>query len=324
MKGVALRFGPDLVEEAVFLVIHAGMVDRRLTARIERRRGRVYDLPSARDRETGFMTAAMDAFTGIGLDRVFRETLAGLPNLSALAELRVMKARSPADEHADLFVRSDLSNENHQSGVVWLLVDRFREPETMRRFLQRELLHLSDMLDERFGYNPDAVPNNRSPGRQNLFRDRYRLLWELSVTGRLERSGKLPAGTVDSLRPAFDRVFGALEAAEREESFQRVAGDECPRHELLVTLAGREPSGVGLGKDQDTPRRGEACPLCQFPTFDWMEPPSSIAVEVAAAIQATFSSWQPSDGICCRCHEVYELGAAQRPPDPPTRGEFRA
>jgi len=324
MKGFpALRFEPDLVEEAVFRVIHAGMVDRRITARIERRRNRIYDVPSARDREAGFMTAAMDAFTGIGLDRVLRETLDELPNLSALTELRVMKARSPADEHADLFVRSDLSNEN-QSGVVWLLVGRFLEPETMRRFLRRELLHLSDMLDERFGYNPDAVPNDRSPGRQNLFRDRYRLLWELSVTGRLERSGKLPAGTVDSLRPAFDHVFGALEEAEREKDFQRVAGDECPRHELFVTLAGREPNGAGLEKDQDTPQRGEACPLCRFPTFDWMEPPSSIAAEVAAAVQVAFSSWQPSDGICRRCHEVYELRVPRKQPDPPTRGELQA
>jgi len=324
MKGVALRFEPDLAEEAVFRVIHAGMVDRRLMARIERRRGRVYDLLSARDRQAGFMTAAMDAFTGIGLDRVFRETLAGLPKLSALVELRVMKARSPADEHADLFVRSDRSNETHQSGAVWLLVDRFLEPEAMRRFLRRELLHLSDMLDEGFGYKPDAVPSNRSPGGQNLFRDRYRLLWELSVAGRLERSGKLPEGTVDSLHPAFDRVFGALGAAERERVFQRVAGDECPRHELLVTLAGCEPSGVGLGKGQNMPRRGGSCPLCRFPTFDWMEPESSIAAEVAATIQATVSSWQPSDGICRRCHEVYELRAARRPPDPPTRGELQA
>jgi len=316
---VPLWFEPGLAEEAVFQVLHAGQVDGRLAARIRRRRSRIYNLPQGDERDTAFVTASLEAFRGLALERVFQETLDELPKLSALAELKVMKARSRPDEHAELLVREEGGNGGGvplRRGVVWVLVSRFLEPETTRHFLRRELFHLSDMLDERFAYRADAIPRDQPPALQSLFRDRYRFLWELTVVGRLERSGRLPAGSLETLRNACDRVFASLEAHDRSELFQRVADDDQPEHERLTALAGLASHEGPRSQPPAHSRRGGVCPVCGFPTSDWVDSPESIPLPVRNAVLRSVPHWEPAWGICRRCHELYESRAGQ-PTAPP-------
>lgn len=311
-----LRFEPRLVEEVVFRAIHTGRVNRRLAARIQRRRDQAYDLLPGEDRDAAFSAVALEAFRGLELDRVFRETLDEFPLLSAIAEIRVRAARSRAEEHAELFVRNDeTANKHIRRAVVYVLVRRFLEPAATWHFLRREFLHLSDMLDERFAYRPDSIPRDRSPAWQNLFRDRYRLLWELSVVGRLERCGRVPAGSLDNMRPTFDQVFGALETYRRGEIFRQIGSDDAPTHTRLVELAGCGSTEAGSEAHRSKtgatdPSRGSGiCPVCRFPTFDWVETPQSIASEVLAIIRGSVPTWQPENGVCRRCHELCEFRA---------------
>jgi len=305
-----LHFEPQLVEEVVFRAIHAGRVPPRLAARIQHRRDQAYDLPPGEDRDDAFSALALEAFRGLDLDRVFREMLEEFPLLSALAEMRVRRARSRSEEHAELFVQDDdAADQQMQRAVVLVFVSRFLEPEATRGFLRREFLHLSDMLDERFAYRPDSVPQGRSPAWQNLFRDRYRLLWELSIAGRLERRGGVPAGSSDALRPTFESVFGGLAKDRREEIFRRVGSDDHPRHALLVECAGQDSVGAGTNQGPDQFQGSGVCPICRFPTFDWMETPQSIAPSVVKIIRESAPAWQPESGICSRCHELCESRA---------------
>lgn len=71
--------------------------------------------------------------------------------------------------------------------------------------MRRELLHVADMLDERFGYVRETFSGE--PSRQNLQRDRYRVLWDTYVAGRLDREQFGVNGEKDRLERAFGRVF---------------------------------------------------------------------------------------------------------------------
>jgi hypothetical protein len=56
--------------------------------------------------------------------------------------------------------------------------------------------------------------------------------------------------------------------------------------------------------------QGSPCPLCKFPTYNWVDDPESICDEmVIEAIQIDFPDWESKDGGCDRCIEVYELRA---------------
>ena len=56
--------------------------------------------------------------------------------------------------------------------------------------------------------------------------------------------------------------------------------------------------------------QGSPCPLCKFPTYNWVDDPESICDEmVIEAIQIDFPDWESRDGGCDRCIEVYELRA---------------
>jgi hypothetical protein len=55
---------------------------------------------------------------------------------------------------------------------------------------------------------------------------------------------------------------------------------------------------------------GSPCPLCKFPTYNWVDDPESICDEmVIEAVKIDFPGWESKDGACDRCIEVYELRA---------------
>ena len=60
---------------------------------------------------------------------------------------------------------------------------------------------------------------------------------------------------------------------------------------------------------------GDACPLCRFPTHQWVlaTVPTDAGrgfvagdAEVLARIDAHYENWKPSYGVCERCYERHE------------------
>ena len=65
-------------------------------------------------------------------------------------------------------------------------------PAALLTFLRHELLHLADMLDPAFGYQPVLPPAAVESVPAHVLRERYRVLWNTSVDGRLTRLGLAP------------------------------------------------------------------------------------------------------------------------------------
>ena len=73
---------------------------------------------------------------------------------------------------------------------IKLIPRRFYDP-ALTRYCRHELMHISDMLDPVFGYDPDTKVG-QNPGEETLILHRYRMLWSLSVDSRLTAAGKEP------------------------------------------------------------------------------------------------------------------------------------
>ena len=59
------------------------------------------------------------------------------------------------------------------------------------------------------------------------------------------------------------------------------------------------------------PLPGTTCPLCGFPSFDWLEGEGN-GDEIVNMIKADFPDWSAHDGVCSRCAEFYQSRAGQR------------
>jgi hypothetical protein len=167
------------------------------------------------------------------------------------------------------------------------------------------------MLDPRFGYAPGlGAAGGGAPDA--LLRERYRVLWDTAIDGRLQRLGRAPAGARDArlreFTAAFPMLGGGVEAA-----FERFFGAESLTHAELARFAaapGRSP-----GRDAGRAWPGEACPLCRLPTHDFEGDAGRLPGEVRERIRRRHPRWRPADGLCRQCADLYQA-AATSPAEP--------
>jgi len=55
-------------------------------------------------------------------------------------------------------------------------------------------MHLADMLDPAFGYERNLSAAADGPSAENIVRDHYRVLWDVTIDGRLARHGVASSG----------------------------------------------------------------------------------------------------------------------------------
>jgi len=246
MRELVVECEPRLVEEAVFLAVRGRPVEREF----RKERDSLYDVNDPEAREASFRAFHAGWFEQLGLGQVIEAALLEQPSVAAkIGRCLVACARSSRDEGAELFV----SSENGAAGphrrlvVIRLRPETLTIPERLRLFLRRELLHVADMLDPAFGYEPRLASSPAGPGHTQLRRDRYRVLWDAFVDGRLVRLGWAPVTIRAERLEDFERAFPGL-GERMEASFERFFGDGALTHAELAAFAA----------DPQTALRGEA------------------------------------------------------------------
>lgn len=194
----------------------------------------------------------------------------------------------------------------------------------MSVWFRHELQHIDDMLDPDFGFDKSLAPGGSTDAARNLHRDRYALLWAISIDARMQQRGRAPESLKAKRRVEFARAFGFDHASQADEPFDHLWGSmlsERLTHAGLLELARvglTPPANQNETKSRtSTPNPGAACPLCKFPTFDWM-PPQDMPEGLAASVRVDFQRWNPQDGICVRCAEIYRPACESGP----NRGGF--
>ena len=235
-----LACAPDLVEEAVLLAERTMSTTERQTFR--RERNPLYEIADGDLREERFRVFHARWFARLGLHRPIEEAVAGAAGLSArVAEGRVLRAVTRQDEGADLV------DQVSGSAIVRVLVIRLRpaallEPAAVRAMLGHELLHVHDMLDPAFRYER-SLRVDAGPLTETVLRDRYRVLWDATIDGRLTRAGAVGDVVRSARWREFEAVFPMLGGGARA-AFDAWFDRDRPTHDDLLAFA-RRPTPMG-------------------------------------------------------------------------------
>jgi hypothetical protein len=233
-----------------------------------------------------------------------------------IKEVTVKRAINKVDEGSNVL--------NRVSGnpiiEMRVLASRFSNPEEAQEldaFLIHEFMHAKDMVDPEFDYEDAFIPGN--PSVKNLITARFRLLWNMYVDSRLARMGVVSVLPKEARYREFDNFYRKIPEKQRKGIFEGLWKTEKLTHEELLSMATDLDTlmskyvdpGEMTDEDKDYIHlQGSPCPLCKFPTYNWVDDPESICDEmVIEAIQIDFPDWESRDGGCDRCIEVYELRA---------------
>ena len=201
-----------------------------------------------------------------------------------------------------------------------VLASRFSNPEEaldLDAFLIQEFMHAKDMVDPEFDYEDAFIPGN--PSVKNLITSRFRLLWNMYVDSRLARIGVVSILPKEARFREFDNFYRKIPDKQRRGIFEGIWLTDKFTHEELLSMATDldtlmskyvDPGEISEEERDFIHLQGSPCPLCKFPTYNWVDDPESICDEmVIEAIQIDFPDWESKDGGCDRCIEVYELRA---------------
>jgi hypothetical protein len=296
-----LRYDEDLVEAAVFLCASGRRsgVPALQIARFQREREKPYAIPDPDERNAAFFKLHLDWFREWGLERDLANSLKEFPQLAQrLNLLAVRKSRGKSDEGAELYV----NEAGQRTGILALRPERFVQDAALRDYLRHEFTHLHDMVDPNFGYSPVLELPALNAAQQRLARERYRLLWDITIDGRLTASGHAPMSARDKYATTFGRGYSFWPAEKQAETFEALWDNSTPSHANFLSLIA-DPRGL---REAHRPAPGASCPLCDFPTFSWTDA-ETLSPEITARIAAEFPSWSPEQGLCGRCRETYEV-----------------
>jgi len=307
-----IEYDPKLIEQAVFLACRQ---DRQMESKLHAATDPLYTLTDRRAAEAKFQEVYAGFFTSLELDSILTTLLSERPLIEMhVGRCIVHQAVRRKDESAELFVKETgrSTDPNTRTLIICLCPASLIAPDGLAYWLRRELLHTSDMLDERFAYRSEALDG--LPARQNLIRDHYRVLWDIFVQGRLSREGNAEETYTRRLSAMFQKAFSDHEG-DWPAVFQRVFRDPGLTHRQLLDWAGQpETLFDEQSARQQAPTRpspGGECPLCGFPTYDWFGFQTDRADSLAEAILASRPDWHRQSGACRQCAEIYAAVAAQ-------------
>jgi hypothetical protein len=297
-------YDATLVEAAVALAVRGHGLESRY--RVERERCYWHD--DAEERASAFTRLHGRFLAALELEAPIAEALAAHPSVAAgIERVAVVQSPSPREEGADLFARRDRSRGARHAVGIALTPETLAKPSRLRMLLRREVLHLADLLDPEFGFDPEALARRVGPVATHALRERYRALWRVSVEGRLERDGA--PGDLD--RPAcrswLARCFPRLTGGELDALLARVHDGPRPTHEVLLDLALGGGRSSPDGSQVSMP--GSPCPLCRMPTCAFEPIPLALPRQALDALSADFPTWRPDLAPCVQCADIYRARA---------------
>lgn len=303
------EFEAVLIEEALLLRFDAHPEERIFRSE----RNPIYELADAEQREKRFRDLHAQWFVRLGLGRPILEALSEYPSiLRAVRSCRVSATVGAEPETADLHDLYDSRGQEEGPHTVVLLrirPARLLEAAGLRAWLSHELMHIADMVDPDFGYQRAFPPAEGGPAYANRVRERYRILWDTWIDGRLFRRTKLGEPAREQRREEFLRAF-ARRGTDAESEFSRLFASERETHAGLLTLASEPGEPLALPAENDRPASARICPLCRFPCFDWLDGSSQPVLGLEGDIRSDFPNWHPSDGLCQQCADLYRARQA--------------
>ncbi|MBI4431834.1 MAG: hypothetical protein HY587_09015 [Candidatus Omnitrophica bacterium] len=258
-------------------------------------RDRLYEISSLEEREAAFRTFYERAFVDTGLRRIFDEVISEFPFLNQLQVTIIVKpAHTRKDEEAELF-----HDDSQLTVLIAIQPFRVMDRDYLQAFLRHELMHVSDMLDPDFHYDPAVkLPALNDPD-ENLIRERFRVLWALYVDARINRKGCRPFWPMEKYKRDLEITFRFWTQEERNVVAERLLSTDRLTQADLIHWATdtRLTKTIGEG--------GLICPICRLPTHAGITESITRHTEIIQAIRSDRTDWDVSMGICPQCFDLY-------------------
>jgi len=301
MEEEFLHFDPQLIEEAVFIALK----NSAEAASFHTERAPLYEILEVDEREQRFGALYRYWFKRLNLTDVIVQALREQPILTSEAgSCIVLRSLSKLREGAELLVSANIRGASRAGRTIRLLLcpESLLDGPTLLTFLRHELLHVVDMLDPAFGYEPELPRMEGGPAYDSLLQERYRTLWDSSIDGRMVRRGWLAESVRAQHLSNFGSVFPML-GEETENYFSRFFDGNFHTHSGFVSFAVK-PETVRSNTAQ-AHEPGSRCSLCGFPTHAFEPVPAELPHEVMSEIWSDFPNWRPTDGLCVQCADLY-------------------
>jgi len=187
--------------------------------------------------------------------------------------------------------------------VIRLTPELLIQPQNLLPFLRHELMHIVDMLDPDFGYKPELPKSDIGATYDRLLRERYRVLWDTTIDGRLVQKSWLNPEVKSRHWLNFKQAFSGPEA-DLENIFSFFFNNQRPNHAELVSFA--QSSESWFINTLPDPHPKGLCSVCQFPSFHLEKTITKLSPQTIIRIQDDIPGWQPEQLICQQCADVYE------------------
>ena len=317
-KTLEIDYDQQLVDDIVYkgLAKQEASGDLALYKEYHEKRDAIYEMEEE-SRPRKFRELDSDFFNRLGCDVYIKEIFDEYPDIKEKIEsVHVRRATTRQNEGSNVV-------DEGRKVIIRLYPEIFIEGiNEIRRVIRHELMHVSDMMNSKFEYdvNEEFSP---SPMEERIMRDRYRLFWDISVDGRLVNKGLETTATREERKREFDSFFSKIPEDSREVIFTKMWEAEEPMtHNMMVELSKDTNKVLALAAGSRSvdelveetkelgPLPGTTCPLCGFPSFDWVEEAAKDE-ETAKVISEDFPDWKPQDGVCSRCAEYYKIKAGK-------------
>jgi hypothetical protein len=301
-----IELQPLLIEEAVARV----MANHAAASLFWQERERLYENTAGESREAAFQNFYESWFHRLGLIAPLRQVFELWPMLTKdTSRCLLIKARGQKNLGAELYMtaaESGLQERERRTIVVQLTPELLSQSQPLLEFLRHECLHLVDMLDPHFGYEPHFPTSEAGPAYDHFLQSRYSVLWDISIDGRLRQRGWLPPAAREKHLKNFKRAFQG-EEEKLSQTFAHFFDQNSHTHRELVEFA-RHPEKWLAGEAAETSSKGR-CAICHFPTFHLIDP-SVLGAKLNAKIREHYPDWNASQLICRQCADLYEARVA--------------
>jgi hypothetical protein len=310
-KSYCVEYHPQLVEEAVLRLIRGHPKEDLF----RKERNRIYEFTHSEEREEAFQQLHERWFNHLNLGEPVQQVFKLWPILiTSTHRCLFIKARSTKEMGADLYLarvkrdRPELSRRDRVI-VVQLTPELLCQSPQFLTFLQREMLHVVDMLDPHFGYEPDFPKGPLGPSHR-VFQERYKILWDITVDGRLYKKGWLPFSVRETHKMLFSRTFPSLQGEKLESLFSYFFDHAPHTHQELLSFAQNPEKWLAGTTDiergfKSIPSSKGWCALCRFPSFQLINA-VDLSIDLLAQIQQEHPTWNPQEPICWQCKDLYE------------------
>ena len=242
-----IRFQPALLQEVIdsFIEKTEREGDPTYYKEFHELADPIYEKFTLDDREAEFKKLYQYLFGIWGFSDIIRDAFNEFPELKQRVGIVLVKGVLKEDqEGVDVLrkwgsVEHDLAKQFEEKGLkgvgIKLIPRRFYDP-ALTRYCRHELLHIHDMLDPAFGYDPDTRVG-QNPGEETLILHRYRILWNISVDSRLIASGKEPMLQKEDRFKEFRSWYRKIPPAQLKSVFEGLWQASYFTHSELVEMA---------------------------------------------------------------------------------------